>query len=328
MRQVGAALIGLLLLNPSLEAQESHLLVVTGLGGEPEYSDAFHEWAIKMIDAAENKYGVPAGNVIYLAEKPERDPARIKGPSTKAGIEQSFTDLGSRVKPHDTLLVLLIGHGSSQAGDSRLNLPGPDITPVELARLLDRLPAAQVAVVGAFSASGDLLKAAAGRGRIVVTATKSGMERNETVFGRYFVEAFSGDGADADKDGRVSLLEAFDYARREVARYYEKENRLLTEHAVMADGADAGAEAQKSGAGRAKTFFIGAPAGTARAAADPRLGALQAERDAIQQRIEALKTRKASMDQAAYEAELERLLLDLAAKDRALRGGIAKESPK
>ena len=333
VRVRGCRAAGLMLaLAAPVEAQESRLLVVTGLGGEAQYSDAFHEWAIAMMDAAEKTYGVPASNITYLAEKPERDPARIKGPSTKVGIEKAFEELAGRLQPQDTVLVLLIGHGSSQSGDCRLNLPGPDLGGAELARLLDRLAPARVAVVNAFSASGDLSKTLAGKGRIVVTATKSGMERNETVFGRYFVEAFSGEGADVDKDGRVSILEAFDYARRQVARFYEKENRLLTEHAMLEDSGDgigsATPEPAHGDGARARTWFLGGPAGDRRGAADPQLAAMQAERDELQQRIEGLKSRKSGMDAAAYEAELERLLLELAARDQAIRKGRSKGEPR
>src|SRR4029450_11370062 len=70
------------------------------------------------------------------------------------------------------------------------------------------------------------------------TATKSDMERNQTRFATYFIQAYASDVADADKDGRVSVLEAFDYARREVARAYESENHLLTEHAQLDDNGD------------------------------------------------------------------------------------------
>jgi hypothetical protein len=64
------------------------------------------------------------------------------------------------------------------------------------------------------------------------------MERNQTEFPSYFVQAFSDEGADADKDQRVSVLEAFTYARREVERFYEKGHLLVTEHAVLDDNGD------------------------------------------------------------------------------------------
>ena len=321
MRTLAAAVA--LALATAGDGGESHLLVIAGLGGEAKYSDAFHEWASTMVEAAGTQ-GVPAENVTYLGERPERDPALIDGPSTKVSIEKALEVLSGRLGPGDSLLVLLLGHGSFQAGESRFNLPGPDLGAAELARLLDRLPAARVAVVNAASASGEFAKALGGRDRIVVTATKSGMERNETVFGRYFVEAFAGDGADADKDGRVSVLEAFEYARRRVGRFYEAENRLLTEHAVLEDSGDGVGSAAPEPAGgdgaRARTFFLGAPAGAASTTAgDPRVVALEAERAAVQERLEDLKGRKESMDGAAYEAELESLLVELAEKDQEIR---------
>ena len=53
---------------------------------------------------------------------------------------------------------------------------------------------------------------------VVVTATKSPAQRNETQFASHFVAALAGQDADADRDGKVSVLEAFQYAGREVER--------------------------------------------------------------------------------------------------------------
>ena len=41
--------------------------------------------------------------------------------------------------------------------------------------------------------------------------------------------------ADADKDGRVSVFEAFDYARKETARSYDTAKKIMTEHAMLSD---------------------------------------------------------------------------------------------
>ena len=114
--------------------------------------------------------------------------------------------------------------------------------------------------------------------------------------------------ADADKDGRVSVLEAFEYAKKEVARSYEVDNRMLTEHAVLSDTA----------AARAVSF--GAP----RSALDPRVVALMAERQQLEAQVTALRSRKAGMDSTAYTAELERLLLLMAEKSQAIRAAGAK----
>jgi hypothetical protein len=47
--------------------------------------------------------------------------------------------------------------------------------------------------------------------------------------------------------------------------------------------------------------------------------ALVDEKDAIDQQIAALKLKKNSMDEAQYEAQLEKLLTDLALKTKAIR---------
>ena len=61
------------------------------------------------------------------------------------------------------------------------------------------------------SASGDMLPVVAAPNRVVITATKSSFERNESHFAEFFVDALTKDVADVDKDGRVSLLDAFDH---------------------------------------------------------------------------------------------------------------------
>jgi hypothetical protein len=137
----------------------------------------------------------------------------------------------------------------------------------------------------------------------VLTSTRSAVERNETRFASHFVRGLESLEADANKDGRVTVLEAFDYARRAVEREYEQGNRLLTEHAVLSD----------SSLAATVTF------GVRRAAADPRVAALVAERQALEEQVAALRARKASMAEAAYEAELERLLVAIAEKSAAIR---------
>jgi hypothetical protein len=314
-------------------AQESYLLVVSGLSGEPVYADRYHGWALSLLNAAEKKLGLPADHLVYLAEDPGRDPSRIRGRSTREGIEGALRDLAGRLRAGDFLLVLLIGHGSYQDGRSRFNVPGRDMTDEDLAAWLRPLSEQRLAVVVAASASGEWVKALTGRNRVVVTAARSGSERNETTFAGPFVEAFAGDGADADKDQRVSVLEAFQFARHEVERDYEKRKLLLTEHAVLEDDGDGvatGAPDPTSGDGAlARGLFLDGAGGTAdaeeRAGADPRTAALLRERRDLEDRVDALVARKGTMEEGAYAAELERLLLELAAKSEEIRSAGEEE---
>jgi len=307
-------------------AEDSYLVVVSGLGGEPKYSDAFYQWSVDLMGAAEKKMGVPPAHIVYLAEDPLKDAERIRDKSTRDNVKKSLADLSSKVRPGDLLVLVLFGHGSVEGGGSRFNLPGPDLTASELALMLDDFNAQKVAVVNCASASGDFVPALSGKNRVVVTATKTGVERNETVFGKYFVEAFTGDGADTDKDHRVSILEAFQYAKDQVARFYEEGKRLQTEHAVLDDNGDGKGSTSvaesKNGDGaaaRALALFGGASSRGPEAGGDPRLVALFQEKRDLEDRIELLKQTKDSLATAAYEEELERLLVELALKSRAIQ---------
>jgi hypothetical protein len=303
---------------------QTRLVIVTGLAGEPKYAESFAAWASSLADAARSRYGLPDSNIVWLAEDPARAPGKVASKSTKENIEHTLGSLAPRMRPGEQLVLLLIGHGSSQGDGAKVNLPGPDLTSADLARALAAYAGRRVAVVVAASASGDFVEALSAPGRVVITATKSGFERNETLFGGEFVAAFTGDGADADKDGRVSLLEAFTYATREVRRVYDEENRLLTEHALLDDNGDKTGSAEPGTArgadgALARAFFLTGAAAVASTSSDPRAAVLRKEKDSLEAKIEALKARKASMDAKAYEAELERLLVDLASANKALK---------
>ena len=302
---------------------QSHLLIVSGLGGERQYSDAFYEWAITMADAAKARHGLAPDRIIYLAEDPARDPARIQGKSTAAEIRAAIQRIARATEPGDQVFILLIGHGTSTGQDAKFSIPGADLGTKDFAALLDTLAGRKVAFVNAATASGEFAAALSGPHRAIVTATKTGFERNEVTFPRFFVRAYAADGADSDKDGRISLLEAFEYARTEVARSYEEANKLRTEHALLEDNGDktgSQAPAPTKGDGAvARTMFLAPALSAAAAAADPRLAALYKERQAIEDKLAELRRAKDVMLPADYEAQLEKLLVDLALKTQQIR---------
>ncbi len=284
-------------------AQQTHLLVVTGVPGDDEHAQRFQKWAATFIDAAKKKDAVPDANITYLSDRT----------ATRDGIDAAFTTIASRAKPNDTVIVLLIGHGSFDGRQAAFNIMGPDLTAAEWAKLLARLSSQHVAFVNTSSSSGAFLQAVSAPGRVVITATKTGGEKLDTIFPEVFVEAFSDDAADRDRNGHVSLLEAFEYAKTKVTQSYQQKGLLLTEHATIDDG----------GEGRlAATTYLGI--GRADAAlnadlSDPAVRALVDERDKIERDIAALKLMKASMDEAKYDAQMEKLLTELALKTKALR---------
>ena len=285
------------------DAQRVHVVVVSGLSGEPRFRARFEQVAGMLADTARVRWGVADSSLILLGEDSAAAPRRMRR-ATRDEIAQSFVRLSRRVSPGDVVLVFVNGHGSGEGAGSRVSLPGPDATAADFAGWLAGFARQTVVFVNAASGSGDFVGALAKPGRVVVTATRTAIERNETSFAAPFVRALTGSEADADKDGRVSVLEAFTFAKKEVARAYESDNRMLTEHAVLSDSA------------LARTVAFGG----SRPSDDPRVAALVVERQALESQVAALRARKDSMDAAAYGRELESLLLQIAAKTRAIRG--------
>jgi hypothetical protein len=304
-------------------AQESHALIVVGIGGGDAYVERFHEWASSLRDALVERHGLAAERVTYLGEHPDVD-----APSRRENVEEAIGKIVAAAGPDDRVLLVIFGHGTSRGDEALVNLPGPDVSDAELAELLAPLSTQQVAIVNTTSASGPFVATLSGPGRIVITATRTAQERNETWFGRYFVAAFTGEDADLDKDGRVSLLEAYQYATREVARHYETQGLLMTEHALIDDNGDrrgSGEPDVEAGDGRVAGAFAFGRLGSTNPAnvSDPVLRGLFEERAELEKRLDALRARQGSMAAEAYDRELEGLLIEIALKDQEirLRGG-------
>ena len=306
-------------------APSTHLIVVSGLGGQPEYSDLFHSQGESFVKAAEERWGVPRDRIVWLTEDPNRAPGEIAGRSTKEALEAALVETAGRAGPQDGVMIVLIGHGSGEGDESKINLPGPDLSGADLSAALSAFTTQVVAVVNTASASGGFVQALSGERRIVVTATRSPREQERTYFGSYFVDAYLDDGADVDKDDRVSLLEAFRFAAGEVGRRYERDNQMLTEHALLDDNGDREGsgepDATAADGALADRFFLvaTAPDVTRRAAEDPELAALLEEKARIESAIARLRQLRDTMDPAVYDAELERLVLELASVNRQIR---------
>ena len=284
-------------------AQRAHVLVVAGLSGEPAYRAGFAAAARATREAARTRWGVADSSVIVLTEDSLPVAGVSDGRSTRANVQAGLARLAARARAGDVVLVLLLGHGAGEGAGSRVNLPGPDATAADYAAWLAPLAAQQVVVVNAASGSGDFVPALAAPGRVVITATRSALERNAPRFAAPFAEALGSDAADTDKDGRLSVLELFRFTRAAVARAYEASNTLQVEHPVLSDSAAA-----------ARIAFA-----REAAPANARVAALLAERQALESALAALRGRKGAMDAAAYEAELERLLVAIAEKTQAIK---------
>jgi hypothetical protein len=279
----------------------TQVLVLSGLGGEPQYEQRFEKWGEQVSKAAATATG-DASLVQRLAGVQ----------TTRAKIDSALRAAAQKAKPGDRFVLVLFGHGSFDGNDYRFNIPGEDITGVELRALLDRFPeGVSQLVVNATSTSGAIVDSWAGPRRIVIAATKSGGERNATRFGGYFAEAMGSSDADADKDGNVTAQEAYDYANRKVTESFKTDASVATEHARLA-GPDAA------------RFVVARLGAAALFASDAQLAALRGEQDGIEQRIDQVRAQKATLGEDDYYARLEPVLLEMARLGRRIDARLAQ----
>src|SRR5262245_6272284 len=185
---------------------KAFLLIVVGLAGDPEHAKTFQKWGANMAEAS-SRMGIPPERLVYLTE-PGEGAKNVTGPATKEEIAKAFERFGKQAGSEDLIFVMLIGHGSF-AGGAKFNLPGPDMSAADFNTMLTKLPTKQIVFVDTSSSSGPFVQELSAQGRTIVTATRNGAEQYAPVFGGFFIDALTSDVADADKNKRVSILEAF-----------------------------------------------------------------------------------------------------------------------
>jgi hypothetical protein len=280
----------------------TYFVIVAGLGGEPDYAQRF--------TAAANDL-----DRIFKAEGPMAHVTTLTGAqSTAVQLREALTAVAHDAKADDDFVLILIGHGSFDGVEYKFNLVGPDLTAAEIASLCDRIVARRQLIVDTTSSSGGAIPAFERPGRAVIAATKSGTEKNATVFARYWVEALQDPEADADKSDSISAMEAFTFATKKTAAFYDSQKRLATEHAVFNDtGAGEPAREAGNGQGEFLSSFTLLRLGTSQQAANnPALRSLLEEKDNLEQKIDALKYQKAAMDPEDYKKQLTDALVALA----------------
>ena len=300
------------------------LLIVVGLAGDPEHGKTFHAWGNALAESSE-RLGVAPEHLVHLVDQPAEGDKKVTGRATREEVTKALESFARQAGPDDVVFITLIGHGSFDGRAAKFNMPGPDMGPADFAPLLGKLKSKQIVFVNTASASGPFVEVLSGPGRTVVTATRNGAEHYATLFGGHFVEALGSEAADADKNRRVSVLEAFLFAKAEVARAYEREGLLATEHAVLDDNGDKEGSQDPSAAGKdgkdgkVATIVSLGTVGNDTLPTDPKLRALYIERRELERRVESLRLLKESMQPARYTAELEQLVTALALKTREIR---------
>jgi len=299
-----SACVGALLLAAFPARAGTYYVTVAGLGGEPDYEQRFTAAATEL-----DRILKASGGDVHVYTLTGAD-------ATRPRLEETLGNVARQAKPEDDFVLILIGHGTFDGIEYKFNLVGPDVSATELATWCDRIPAKRQLIVNTTSSSGGSIAALDRPGRAVIAATKSGTEKNATVFARYWVEALRDPTSDVNKNDAISALEAFEYAATKSASFYETQKRLATEHAVFEDTGKSEpvrTASTETGEGLFLSNFTLIRLGTAqRAFSDPAKRELLAKKEELEQKIDTLKYQKAAMEQDDYKQQLTDALLELA----------------
>jgi hypothetical protein len=298
-------------------AEDRYALIVSGAPGGAAYATTYEQWEQQLASALRDRLGFSPNRIEVLSGTSAGDHS-----STRPHVERAIAHLKSIAHGDDLVLVVLIGHGTADGGSAKFNLPGPDITSTDWAALLRELPG-RLVFVDTTSASSPFLPDLSARGRIVITATESTAERYDTVFPAQLIAALTDPAADLDKNGRVSIWELFQFVNRGVARHFDEQGLLATEHALIDDngdgiGADAAAQSPSDGALARATYLERDPA---EETGDATMTALVTKRRALEEKAEVLRQKKSTLAPEAWEREYEQLMIELARVSHRIRAG-------
>lgn len=306
---IGTSLVG---------AEERYALIVSGAPGGQAYATTYQKWEQQLTAALRDRLGFSPDRIEVLSGAAiEADRS-----STKQHVERAIAHLRSVAHADDLVLIVLIGHGTSDGGAAKFNLPGPDMTSADWAALLRELPG-RLVFIDTTAASSPFVADLSARGRIVITATESTAERYDTVFPAQLIAALTDPAADLDKNGRISVWELFQFVSREVARHFDEQGLLATEHGLIDDngdgiGADMAAQSPSDGALARATYLERDPA---EETGDATMAALVAKRRSLEERAEVLRQKKSTLAPEAWEREYEQLMIELARVSHRIRAG-------
>jgi hypothetical protein len=314
--RVVAILVCLVVMAVDAAAEQRYALVVSGASGGQKYAEQMGEWRNGIRAALVDRYGFAPDHVRVLVDETVKTGGEQ---GTAQNVRAAVATLRKQLTQDDVLIIVLLGHGTYDGAAAKFNLVGPDLTAADWATLLQGLPG-RLVLVNTTAASFPFLESLSGPNRVIITATDSPAQKYATVFPEYFVKALSEASTDLDKNGRTSIFEVLAATTLAVKQHYEKRGQLLTERAVFDDNGDrVGREADAAGpdGGLARTLYLDAEMSAA--ADNPELAALIRRRRELEAEAEALKARKASMPAPVWEAEYEKLMLELARVSREIK---------
>ena len=297
-------------------------MLIAGASGGGDYAQQYTRWTEELSKTLVERMKIDPAHVTILSENKSPDST-----ASAANVRRALGKLRSMGRD-DLFLIVLIGHGTFDGVDAKFNLVGPDLESAEWASLVGTA-AGRVVVVNTTSASFPFIERLSGPRRIVITATDSAAQRFDTVFPEFFIKAFQQDTADIDKNGRISIWEAFAAAADGVRRHYQQRGQLATERPLLDDDGDGvGKDPTANGADgslASRTYLDRAAVDAA--PTDETLVKLLQRRAALEAQVEELRVRRSFLAPAEYASEFERLMIELAQVSHDIRERKGRTTP-
>jgi hypothetical protein len=304
----------------ALAQGERYAVLVQGASGEEQYATLHREWIDTAAKILIDRFKIDKTRVAMLTEQPRAGEERATAENVKAVLGR----LAKQIKQPDLLFVFLIGHGGGEGADAKFNLIGPDLSATEWAALLQPIQG-RIAVVDSTSSSFAFLSGLKAPGRVVITATNSYAQRYHTIFPDAFLKALTATDADVDKNGRISLLEAFTHASRLVAQHYEQSGHLATEKAVFDDTGDGvGRDATGTGPDGTIAGLTYLDAVAMPTSSDPAVQEMLGRQKVLTEQVDELRRRRPTMPAEEFDREFEKLIVELSLVSRDVRRKIGK----
>jgi hypothetical protein len=332
MSALGLCTLGVLGLASQARAADRFALIVSGASGSKDVAEQQQKWRVSLAKAMRNKLQVPPDHLVVLSDQPtdgsgEGGSGQPELLATRENVDAAFNKLSRSMQRDDVMLVVLIGHSTYDGVDAKFNLVGPDLEASDWQRFVSNVPG-RVVFVNTTGASAPFMQRIAGPRRIVITATDNPAQRYDTIFPEYFSQAFDSPDADLDKDGRISIWEAFAFASAKVKLYYRQRGQLSVERPVLDDTGDGvgkdSTELGPDGAVASRTFLDAG--GDPIAETSPALSEMINRRNTLENDFDELKRRRDFMPAGDYEKQRDSILIDIARISHQIRLQQSKSS--
>ncbi|MBK1881610.1 hypothetical protein JIN85_04245 [Luteolibacter pohnpeiensis] len=226
---------GMIVTSQSAIAGNEQVWIFAGLPGDPEHHTVFEKTLGEIKTSLVNRFDVKPENCrVYYGPKS----AGYEGEASRENILAAIAEITATTKssPDVPQWIIFIGHANGIRGGAQVNLPGPDLTSMDLgAALADCNPAAPMTLIFTHTASAPFLRPLAMPGRVVITASSPKDVENETEFPLALVDVLANPAADANKDGKLDATEIFLATHEAVLGRYKSQG-LIVKEAALLDG--------------------------------------------------------------------------------------------